>query len=325
MTPAEIKKKVLEFNDWEFWLDRPFGAFLLSAYGGQNRQYMLRIGVDAEWPAILLQNGSWYKSEQVWDIFEAELKKYDQAKVFEVVKRCEDYARKGKERIMEISKSSQSEKAKLLEIYDILVQGTSFVWLAHGFEHLYNKILHKEAPKYMAGDVEKNIGDISYPKKKNAHYYFEQALMSGMSLGEVRKKFGWIKARGGFADGFSQKELAIQREQLKSEPVKKFVRPIIHSELKGLAAIAQELVYFRTLRTDIMYELMWQARPVLTKIAKSFGLTFKELRDYSCFRHTHIALWLKPHLALGHPGRNVLNYYIYYSKFLKLVLILIWF
>jgi phosphoenolpyruvate synthase/pyruvate phosphate dikinase len=30
-----------------------------------------------------------------------------------------------------------------------------------------------------------------------------------------------------------------------------------------------------------MYELFWVARPVLTRIAQSFGLTFKELRDYS--------------------------------------------
>lgn len=281
MTKAEIKKKVLGFNDWEFWFDRPFGAFLMSVYGAQNRQYMKRAGVDAEWPAILFQNGAWYKSEKAWDIFEEELKKYKEDKVFEVVKHCEDYAKTGKERISKISKSSLSEKDKLLEVYDILVQGTSFVWLAHGLEHLYNKILHREVPKYMAGDVEQNIGDISFPKKKNAHYYFEKALKSDMPIEEVREKFGWIKARGGFADGFSKKELTIERENLRSQSEKFFVRPQIHPELKELAAIAQELVYFRTLRTDIMYELMWIARPVLTEIAESFGLTFKELRDYS--------------------------------------------
>lgn len=280
MTNEEIKKKVLQFNDWEFWIDRPFGAFLMSAYGGQNKEYMLRVGVDAEWPAILFQNGAWYKSDKVWDIFEEELKKYKKDKVFEVVKQCEDYAKRSRKKVMEIGKLSLSEKEKLSLIYDILVQGTSFVWLAHGLEHLYNKILHQEVPKYMTGDVEKNIGDISYPKKKNANYYFEEELKSSVSIEKVRQKFGWIKARGGFADGFSGKELATMRKQLKSQTAKKFIRPRIHPKLKELVAIAQELVYFRTLRTDIMYELMWIARPILTKIAKSFGLTFKELRDY---------------------------------------------
>lgn len=281
MTKAEIKKRVLKFNDWEFWFDRPFGAFIMSAYCGQGREYMLKAGVDAEWPVILFQNGSWYKSETVWDIFEAELKKYGLGKVFEVVKRCESLRLSGIKRIIKITESSAKEKDKLREIYDIFVLCSSFVWLTHGFEHLYNKVLHKEVPKYIAGDVEKNIGDISFPKKKNAHYYFERALRSSEPIEEIRQKFGWIKARGGFSDGFSKKELLTLRNQLKLQPVKKFIRPRVHPKLRTLAAIAQELVYFRTLRTDVWYELIWRARPVLTEIAGSFGLTFKELRDYS--------------------------------------------
>ncbi|MDO8667681.1 MAG: PEP-utilizing enzyme [bacterium] len=286
MTKEQIKKKVLAFNDWEFWFNRPFGAFLMSCFkGGQSRKYMRNAGVDVEWPAILFQNSAWFKSEKVWNIFEAELKKYGKDKVFEVVKYCENYAKPAEKRIIRISKISASPKEKLLELYDIFTQVASFIWLAHGMEHLYNKILHEEAPKYMTGDVEKNIGDISFPKKKNANFYFEQVLKSNLSLEKVRQRFGWIKARGGFADGFSIKELAVERNRLKAESKKdkKFVRPRIHPKLKDLAAIAQELVYFRTLRTDILFELMWIARPVLTEIAKSFGLTFKELQDYSIF------------------------------------------
>ncbi len=283
MKLEEIKKKVLQF-DWEFWFNRPFGAFLASCFkGGQTREYMKKVGVDAEWPATLFQNSAWYKSEGVWDIFEEELKKYKKDRVFEIVKSCEDYAKTGEERIMKISKSSATPKEKLFELYDIFTQIISFIWLAHGFEHLYNKILHEEVPKYMAGDVEKNIGDISFPIKKNAHYYFEQAFHSDMPIEEVERKFGWIKARGGFADGFSIKELSAERDHFKAEPKKdkEFIHPLIPKELKELAEVAQELVYFRTLRTDVLYELMWIARPVLTEIAKSFGLTFDELRDYS--------------------------------------------
>jgi len=201
---------------------------MMSAYGGQSREYMLKAGVDVEWPAILFQNGSWYKSEKVWDIFEGELKKYGPDKVFEVVKRCEDLRLSGIKQIMKTTGSSVKEKDKLREIYDIFVLCSSFVWLTHGFEHYYNKILHKEVPKYMPGDVEKNIGDISFPKKKNAHYYFERALRGNEPIEEIRQKFGWIKARGGFADGFSQKELLVLRKQLKLQPTKNlFVRAFI--------------------------------------------------------------------------------------------------
>jgi phosphohistidine swiveling domain-containing protein len=159
------------------------------------------------------------------------------------------------------------------------------VWLTHGFEYLYGKILHREVPKYYRGDVAKFIGDISYPIKKNAHYYFEQAFRGEMPLEKVRKQFGWIKARGGFDDGFTVDELADERRRLQKGPAESnaFTRPEIPEQLQELAGIAQELVYYRTLRTDVLYELMWFARPLLTEIAGSFGLTFGELRDY-CIR-----------------------------------------
>lgn len=285
MTPEEIKKKVLEFK-WEPWFDRPFGTFTMSVFmHGMTRKFMKKLGVDAEWPAILFQNGHWYKSEEVWDIFEKELQLYLEkgGEVSSVVKKCEDYLNFGKKRIDEIFRSKVTSKDKLKDLYEVLTQVVSWIWLAHGFEHLYVKILQREVPKYMEGDVEKNIGDISYPEKKNAHYYFEKDLKSDLPIEKVHKKFAWIKARGGFDDGFTLEELKQERQRLlqnKSED-SKFVRPEIPVELEGVAKIAQDLVYLRTLRTDVLYELMYYARPLMTEIAKHFGLTFQELRDYS--------------------------------------------
>lgn len=284
MTPEEIKKKVLEFK-WEFWFDRPFGAFLMSIFkGGQTREYMRKVGIDAEWPAILFQLGAWYKSNEVWDIFVKELEVCLERGVtfFDFVRRCEEYRSKALVEIEKLKASPVSVREKLICLYDLLTQMASWTWATHGFEHLYSKILHEEVPKYMAGDVEKNIGDLSFPKKKNAHHYFIEALKIDMPIFKVREKFGWIKARGGFASGFSEEELLIERDRLRKEPKEKdYVYPEIPKELKELADIAQELVYFRTFRTDVLYELMWIARPLLTEIAKSFGLTFDELRDYS--------------------------------------------
>jgi phosphohistidine swiveling domain-containing protein len=282
MTPEQIKQKVLEYR-WEFWFDRPFGAFLMSFWKwGQSREGMQRVGVDVEWPAILFQNGVWYRSEEIWEIFEKQLKTYldNGGTVADVVRCCEDYMEVGREKIIELSRSSLNEKEELAKICKIFSPTVSFIWLTHGFEHLYSKILHSEVPKYMAGDVEKNIGDISYPKKKNAHYYFIEALKGNDPLEKIQQKFGWIKARGGFAPGFSIEELSVERKRLETVAEEVFTRPPIPYELKNLAEISQDLVYLRTLRTDVLFELMWIARPILTKIARSFDLSFEELRDY---------------------------------------------
>ncbi len=285
MIPEQIKQKVLGYK-WEFWFDRPFGAFSMSLFKkGVTREYIKIIGVDAEWPAIIFQNGVWYKSNEVWDIFEKDLQKYldKGGDVFSVVKKCEDYLDFGKNEIDRISKSNIDLKNKLIKLDDLLALVVSHIWLTHGFEYLYTKILNREVPKYMSGDVEKNIGDISFPVKKNAHYYFEKALKSDMPIKEVVEKYGWIKARGGFDPGFTEDELSLERERLLKEKDedKTVVLPIVPDELKELVAISRELVYYRTLRTDVLYELMWYARPLMSEIAKHFGLTFEELRDYS--------------------------------------------
>jgi phosphohistidine swiveling domain-containing protein len=285
MTPLEIKKKVLEF-EWELWVERPLGVFSISLFKkGQTRAYMKRFGVDAELPAMLFQNGQWYKSEKVWDIFEKELQKYVNGggTVSGLVEQCEKYLERGKSEIALLEKSAENPKKKLAELYEILTPVISFIWLVHGLEHLYSKVLRAEVPKYMTGDIEKNIGDLSFPEKKNAHYYLTEALRGKMSLEEVVRKFGWIKARGGFDAGFTVEELALERKRLQAESTadSEFKRPEIPPELRALAKIAQDLVYFRTLRTDVLYELMWVARPVMREIAAAFGLTFDELRDYS--------------------------------------------
>ncbi|MES2088218.1 MAG: PEP-utilizing enzyme [Patescibacteria group bacterium] len=284
MPPEKIKENVLKYN-WEHWIDRDQGAFFCSLEkGGDSRFFMQKVGVDTELPASVFQNGAWYASEEVWEIFSKELHQWldNSGDIFQVVKSCEEYLQQHKKTINQLISSKISPKDKLIKMYDIFTQMFSYIWLAHGFEQVFVKKMRLEVPRYISGDIEKIIGDISFPIKKNAHYYFEQALRSEMPLEKVHEKFAWIKARGGFADGFTTKELTLERKRLeKFEPVAQFAYPVVPPELKELVSISQELVYFRTLRTDVLYELMWQARPVLTEIAEHFGLTFAELRDYS--------------------------------------------
>ncbi|HLD43414.1 MAG TPA: PEP-utilizing enzyme [Candidatus Nanoarchaeia archaeon] len=283
MKKNELKKKVLRFR-WEWWAERPFGAFILSLFKeGQTRSYMQKIGVDAQWPAMLFQNGCWYKSEEVWDLFENQLTGYlsDGGSVFQITRGCELYGEHSKKQIQKLIKADMTPRKKLQELHNVLALDIAFVWVTHGLEHLYKKRLYNEIPKYFSGDVEKFIGDASIPAKKNAHYYLEKSLRSKQSLKSVQRRFGWIKARDGFSDPYTIQELAAERKRLIVADPAHIRRIKVPEELKPLVDITKELVYLRTLRTDLLYELLFISRPILKEIANVYGIPFKELRDYS--------------------------------------------
>jgi phosphohistidine swiveling domain-containing protein len=284
MTPQEIKKAVLKYK-WEWWAERrDHRAFILSLFQiGQARKYMRLVGVDAEWPATLFQKSCYYKSDATWSIFARQINRYLESggSIFEVIKRCEQYRCDGICSIKRLIEERSSVLEKLGKLREILALDISFIWIAHGLEYIYKKILHQEIPKHYTGDIEKFIGDISYPAKKNAHWYLEQALRSKSPLIKVKEKFAWIKSRDGFSNGFSIIELVRARKQLLKTRTTKFIRPKIPTGLKNLARATQELVYFRTLRTDVLYELLYLSRPILCQVADRFHIPFKELADYA--------------------------------------------
>ncbi|MFA6050779.1 MAG: PEP-utilizing enzyme [Candidatus Paceibacterota bacterium] len=251
---------------------------------GHFRSYMKKAGVDVEWPVTLFQRNAFYKSDQVWDQFATELSVFleEGGQVSDVVANCEKLRDEGKILVEELKVKDASPVEKLKELYGVFTQIISHVWLAHGFEHIFAKRLREEVPKYMDGDLEKNIGDISFPLKKNEHYYLEEALKSNMSIEEVRNKYSWIKARYEFNTGFTTEELEIERKRLNDLPLEEeFKHPHIPKELTEVSKIAQELVYYRTLRTDVLYELLYLSRPILREVAEHYSLSFEELRDYS--------------------------------------------
>ncbi|HEY4512811.1 MAG TPA: PEP-utilizing enzyme [Candidatus Paceibacterota bacterium] len=283
MTPEQIKQKVLKYQ-WEPWIARPFGAFILSLFRGGSRKWMKKIvGMDVEWRASLFQRGQWYKSEKAWDEFEEDIAKEIKkgASAYDIVRKCEQYQKNERKHIEKLIKEKKPVMEKFKELTDVLVGIISFVWLAHGLEHLYVKKLRGEVPKFYSGDIEKYIGDVSYPKKKNEHSYFVEELAGHKDLKEIREKFAWIKVRDGFSEGFTIEELKGERERIKKEPGgSNFKRPKFPKELKELVEIAQELVYLRTLRTDILYELMYRARPILMAVADKYGIDFSDMRHY---------------------------------------------
>ncbi|MEK7652119.1 MAG: PEP-utilizing enzyme [Patescibacteria group bacterium] len=280
----QIELEVLKYKDWEWWAERPFGAFVMSLFReGQKREYIRKFGVDAEWPVLLFQKGTFYKSETVWNIFAKQLEKYlaKGGTVFSITKSCERFLVNNKKFVRDLNKSKLPPQKKLQKLYEPLTLIMSYIWLTHGFEHVYKKRLYKEVPKYIKGDIDKYIGDISFPIKKNAHHHLEEALRSKQPLEQIRERWGWIKARDGFSDIFTIKELALERKKLKGTKHSTFKKIRVPKALQSLAKVSQELVYLRTLRTDVLYELMYLARPTLNEVAKLYKIPFKSLRDYA--------------------------------------------
>lgn len=287
MTSEEIKEKVLEYDDWELFFERPFGAFILSLFmGGNSRQSMKKIGFDIEHPAVLFENGAWYLSNKVYELASADIKKEipKGLSVRKISESCEKFRDTKRAEIIELLKdNNKTSLEKFKQIVDILKSVTSYIWLAHDYEYYYTPIFKAAVEKNFGGDIDKIIGDISYPEKRSSHNYLEEELLAGVDSSVLSKKYGWLKTRDGFADPYSPTELDELRKKTKDEGKKPILKVNVPESMKELVAEIRELVYYRTLRTDVFYEFIFLARPVTMAVGKMFNLDFKELRDYSVY------------------------------------------
>jgi phosphohistidine swiveling domain-containing protein len=277
MTKEEIKKKVLEYGDWEHWADRPFGAFILSLMANGHETFKM-IGLNWEQKAFLFQNGAFFKSLKVLDA-QADLLIKNKIDLFEVVSNCEKFYETGKKRIKSILNSNDTITEKLIAVRNLIRENIAYTWLTHTFEHIYLNELKLEVPKYYQGDLNKFIGDISYPVKKNKHAYFLEALLGDGDLEKIQREFGWIKIRDGFGEPYGIEELSEERQRLKKEGIaEQFNRPSVPDGLLSLVRATQELVYFRTFRTDVLWEFMYMLRPVLREVSDLYKIKFEDLK-----------------------------------------------
>jgi phosphohistidine swiveling domain-containing protein len=244
---------------------------------------MKNIGMDIEMLGFVFQKGVWYFSHEVYGKLGEDLEKWmgkNKKTMFDISDACEKFYEKAKKRIIKMVKDGKADKKVIEELEGILRMSTNYIWLAHGLEEMYMKRLKIEVPKYWKGDVELFIGDISFPKKKNAHTIFEEKLRAGEDLNKLVKEFGWIRDRGTFTDPFTIEELEEIKEKLKSDEEKPIKKVKVPKAIKGLVEEVRELVFYRTYRTDVFYELLFLARPILKKYGEGLGLEFKEIKNY---------------------------------------------
>jgi phosphohistidine swiveling domain-containing protein len=106
-----------------------------------------------------------------------------------------------------------------------------------------------------------------------------EALLGNDSLEKIQREFGWIKIRDGFGEPYSIEELSAERQRLKKEGKPEiFDRPNVPDGLLSLVRATQELVYFRTFRTDILWEFMYMLRPFFIEVSNLYKIKFEDLK-----------------------------------------------
>lgn len=274
--------KALEF-DWEPWLKRDFFAFMLSTFRGEgSRRAFKKIGLPGwELISFMFNNGEWYWSEDVYNLTEDKIAAWLKThKISKLTNQLEKFYRDKKKRVLELAENPQKDtNKKMQEIADIFVENSTYIWTAHLLEHYLLPKIKEKSKKYIKTDLDKFIGDASYPEKKNKLEQMEEEIKKGTDLKTLTKEYGWMRARDGFARGFTVSEIIEHAQALKKSH--RHVYPVIPAPLKKLVGEARELVYFRTQRTDVYYELLFLARPIFKAIAKKYKINFNELKYYT--------------------------------------------
>lgn len=276
-----MKNKILKYN-WRKWLERPFYGFIMSVFsGGMGPDYFAKLGFkNSKNFCFLFQNGLWYEDKKMYEASNASVKDFvKNHSVFEITKSLDKFHAQSIKKIKDLIQKNNDPIDSLKIVADLLYLSTTYIWLSHRLEYEFEQELHKIAPKYIKNDVEKFIGDASFPKKKNIHVFMEEEMRKGTDPKQIALEFGWLRARDGFSEPFTQEDIQEQIQNLKpalTHPNVKIPKP-----LEPIFNEAQELVYFRTARTDVFYHLLFLARPILKNVADHYHIPFTELKYYS--------------------------------------------
>jgi pyruvate,water dikinase len=266
---------------WKKWLQRPFTPLILSFFAeGFTEKFLAKIGIpNIKKSASLFQNDFWYESKEVWESSRKQLEAYlKDHTMIDVTNTLDEFYEKNKKIIKDFVEQEDDPIEQFKVVYEILTLCTSFIWLTHGFEEVYKERLNKEVPKYVKEDINKFIGDASFPKKKNKHVLMDEAIRRGDDPKKIAEEFGWIRCRSDFTEPFTAEDIEKLAKEL--EPPKKIKKVSIPKELQSLFDEIQELVYFRTARTDVFYELLFLARPIFKRVAKFYKIPFSEFPRY---------------------------------------------
>jgi len=278
MASEQIKDKILSFGKWDIWLYRKYGflvTYLISL--GATRKEFAKEGIDGEFPASVYDSFYWYTNREAFKLAGEIAGRYlKQKDIFTLTSQCEQKHQSAKKQIINLFGDETADPLILFkQIIELIMPMNVYVWVAHAAEEYYWPLL-KEAVKnhVKPEEVDKFIGDVSFPIKKNAHVLLEEDVRAGVSVSELHKKYGWMKSRtsAGFAPGYTLEEMkTLKKEILSKKPEERFAVSV-PDDLKQLVSEVQELVYLRTYRSDALFDLYFLAQPIFDRVAKCVGV-----------------------------------------------------
>ncbi|MBI3032602.1 hypothetical protein HYY69_03945 [Candidatus Woesearchaeota archaeon] len=280
MKKNQIIKKVTSLR-WDFWLERRFDSpyvvylFLEAA----TRAAFTKIDIKGEYPSVIYEKNIWFTNEgmrkEAGKIAEQFLKRKN---ISNIVKECELNYKKSKKEFKKIINEKLTLEKKYSFVYEILLRTAAYIWVTHCCEEYYEPLIREKACIFFKDEQKSNdfISSISFPSKKNAHTVMEEWLVKGVDPVKIHKRFSWIKSRFAFRQGYTLEEIKQLQEQLKIKKINKLKQKKekikIPSELKPLVKELQELIYFRLMRIDAVYELFFLAQPLFDEIAKELNI-----------------------------------------------------
>lgn len=120
----------------------------------------------------------WYSSQQVFDNMDVYIEEYFKSHdMVDLNNQLAIFLQESKEKIHQLSTENIPLKEKFREVYSMLSTSMTFIWIAHSIESYYNKKIAIEVPKYIHGDINKFVGDASFPTKKNLHMILDDMIL----------------------------------------------------------------------------------------------------------------------------------------------------
>ena len=274
MTKDKIIKKFARMP-WEPWLHRrfdPLVTYLLMV--GALRSVYKTQGIDGEFPTALYDTDDWYSTSEMFHLGAKEAEQYLQQKdIITLTRQCEDLLVNGRATIQRLLSAPRDPREDYRKVIEVIRPVNVYAWVAHGSEAYYHGIIREACRSYVPEEkLETFVGDISFPSKKNSLALMEDDMRAGVDVKTLHEKYSWIKARGGFRPGYTREEIrALQKETIRKSPEARRISDI-PAPLQRLVREVQELVYLRTLRTDVLWELYHLAQPIFDRAATAFGV-----------------------------------------------------
>ncbi len=206
---------------WDVWMyrDYDFLAPYLMVINATKEAYKTQ-GVNGEFPIVIYDSHYWYINKKLHQAALKSgsdyLKKVD---IFILSKQCELLYKMAKKKINKLLNLKSNNHIILYkEVLRLIEPLNIYVWVAHQADFYYENLLRQKLRRRMdKSQIDKFIGDISFPVKKNAHNLLEDDIHRGVSLKALHKEYAWMKARNkcGFAKGYSLAEIQkIKKEVL---------------------------------------------------------------------------------------------------------------